>query len=255
MQYLNLLPKRDLVCLLSVCEYVRKVQCLEHLQSCILELKNIILFDGALCIYIDKGTMEQGRFPDSIYQSVNFSNKFFKKYMNHRHYEKSAVCNSVLTTWQPQHWKSAWERDRQGLGRSSMQLALDYGYLDGWTCANYHHMHDCMSAFVFAGRKVEKDKRTTAILKYLTPHLAEAIKGIFNHNLTKHRAVNSMKLTSRELEVLKWIEQGKSTWDVSMILNRSERVVKWHINNVMRKLSALNRTHAVAIALRHGIID
>jgi DNA-binding CsgD family transcriptional regulator len=108
---------------------------------------------------------------------------------------------------------------------------------------------------VLAGKKVEKDKRTTAILKYLTPHLAEATKEIFTPNLSKHRAVKRMKLTSRELEVLKWIEQGKSTWDVSMILNRSERVIKWHVNNVMKKLSALNRTHAVAIALRHGLIE
>jgi DNA-binding CsgD family transcriptional regulator len=199
--------------------------------------------------------MEQGTFPETIYHSINFSNQFFKQYINCRYYEKSAVCNSALTTWQPQHWQTAWRRDRKGRGRSAMQLALDYGYLDGWICANYHHVNNCMSAFVFAGRKAEKDERTAAILKYLTPHIAEAIKGIFKHDLKRHRAVKRMKLTSRELEVLKWIEQGKSTWDVSMILNRSERVVKWHVNNVMKKLSALNRTHAVAIALRHGLID
>lgn len=255
MKYINSLPKRDLIHLLTICDNTRKVQCLEQLQDCICELKKIILFDGALSVYIDKGTMDQGRFPETIYHRVDFSNKFLKKYINCRYYEKSAVCNSVLKTWKPQHWKTAWGRDIGGHGKYSMQLAIDYGYLDGWTCANHHCINDCISAFVFAGKKVEKDNRTTAILRYITPHLAEAVKGIFNQNLTKHKAAKNMKLTSRELEVLKWIEQGKSTWDISKILNRSERVIKWHVKNFMRKLSAQNRTHAVAIALRHGLLD
>lgn len=63
-----------------------------------------------------------------------------------------------------------------------------------------------------------------------------------------------LKVTKREVEVLKWLAQGKSTWEVSVILNRSESVIKYHVTNLMEKLYAQNRTHAVAIALRQGLI-
>lgn len=255
MKNLKLLPKRDLICLLSICDMARNVHSLNQLQGCIHKLKTIVMFDGALSVYLDKSTIDHGRFPETVYHTVNFSEKFFRDYIKGRHYENSAVCSPMLMNWTPQHWRTAWAKDIGGKGKFSRQLALDYGYLDGWACANYHDLNNCMSAFIFAGRKAENDNRTQTILGYLIPHLAEALKGICNHSLNKNISMKKLKLTSRELEVLKWIEQGKSTWDVSMILNRSERVVKWHVKNVMRKLSALNRTHAVAIALRHGLID
>jgi len=39
-----------------------------------------------------------------------------------------------------------------------------------------------------------------------------------------------------------------------MILNRSERVINFHINNILKKLDAVNRTHAVAIALENNLL-
>jgi DNA-binding CsgD family transcriptional regulator len=61
-------------------------------------------------------------------------------------------------------------------------------------------------------------------------------------------------LSCREKEILQWVAAGKSTWDVSTILKISESTVKFHIGNVMKKLDAVNRTHAVAIALREDRI-
>jgi len=58
------------------------------------------------------------------------------------------------------------------------------------------------------------------------------------------------RLTLRENEVLKWIMQGKSTWDISKIINLSEGTVKFHVEKVLKKLSAVNRAHAVSIAMQ-----
>ena len=62
-------------------------------------------------------------------------------------------------------------------------------------------------------------------------------------------------LTEREKEVLRWLAQGKSNWEVSVILKISERTVRFHINNIMKKLDAVNRTHAMALVLRNGMLD
>jgi LuxR family transcriptional regulator, quorum-sensing system regulator BjaR1 len=61
-------------------------------------------------------------------------------------------------------------------------------------------------------------------------------------------------LTSRENEVLRWVANGKSAREVSEILNIAKRTVDEHVQTAIRKLGATNRTHAVALALRDGLI-
>lgn len=67
--------------------------------------------------------------------------------------------------------------------------------------------------------------------------------------------MKSESLTEREKEVLRWLAHGKSNWEVSVILKISERTVRFHINNIMKKLDAVNRTHAMALVLRNGMLD
>ena len=62
-------------------------------------------------------------------------------------------------------------------------------------------------------------------------------------------------LTGRELEVLTWVARGKSAWEIGEILQITKRTVDEHVHNIVRKLGAVNRTQAVAIALSKRIID
>jgi DNA-binding CsgD family transcriptional regulator len=66
---------------------------------------------------------------------------------------------------------------------------------------------------------------------------------------------DSASLSPRELEVLRWVAQGKSSREISVLLGITSRTVNEHVTSTVRKLSAKNRTHAVAIALRAGIIE
>lgn len=61
-------------------------------------------------------------------------------------------------------------------------------------------------------------------------------------------------LTPREREVLRWVANGKSAWEIGEILHIAKRTVDAHVQTSVRKLSATNRTHAVALALRDGIL-
>ena len=53
-------------------------------------------------------------------------------------------------------------------------------------------------------------------------------------------------LTSRELECLQWVAEGKTSWEVSQILGVSERTVNFHISNVMQKTNSSTRQQAVS---------
>ncbi len=62
------------------------------------------------------------------------------------------------------------------------------------------------------------------------------------------------KITARESEVLRWVANGKSAWEIGEILHITKRTVDEHVQTAVRKLGAANRTHAVALALRDGLI-
>ena len=62
-------------------------------------------------------------------------------------------------------------------------------------------------------------------------------------------------LTAREIEVLRKIAGGNRNKDIAEILFISEETVKVHIKHIMDKLGAKDRTQAIAIAVRRGIIE
>lgn len=62
-------------------------------------------------------------------------------------------------------------------------------------------------------------------------------------------------LTSRELEVLRCMADGKANKEIANVLFISEGTVKTHVNAILRKLDATDRTQAVTIALKHGILQ
>ncbi|MBD2729917.1 response regulator transcription factor [Nostoc sp. FACHB-892] len=65
----------------------------------------------------------------------------------------------------------------------------------------------------------------------------------------------SPKLSDRELEVLQLITTGKSTQAISKALYITERTVNFHINHILNKLGVEDRTQAVIVALRRGIVS
>ena len=73
------------------------------------------------------------------------------------------------------------------------------------------------------------------------------------HPELHHRQVQ-VRLTPRERECLQWCANGKSSWEIGMILGISEHVVGFHLKNAMAKLDVTSRVAAVVKAIRHGLI-
>lgn len=67
--------------------------------------------------------------------------------------------------------------------------------------------------------------------------------------------MTSPELSDRELEVLQLITTGKSTQVISKTLHITERTVSFHINHILSKLGVEDRTQAVIVALRRGIVS
>ena len=61
-------------------------------------------------------------------------------------------------------------------------------------------------------------------------------------------------LTARETQILSYIAQGNSNKQIAHILQISEQTIKNHVSNILRKLNANDRAHAVFLAIRYGWI-
>jgi DNA-binding NarL/FixJ family response regulator len=71
--------------------------------------------------------------------------------------------------------------------------------------------------------------------------------------LAEHAADDSLSL--REIEVLRLVASGNANKIIAAHLSITEETVKGHVKNILAKLGANDRTHAVTIGLKRGIID
>jgi DNA-binding NarL/FixJ family response regulator len=71
--------------------------------------------------------------------------------------------------------------------------------------------------------------------------------------IAEHAADDS--LTPREIDVLRMIAGGNANKEIAARLSLSEETVKSHVRNILAKLGAQDRTHAVTIGVKRGIIE
>jgi DNA-binding NarL/FixJ family response regulator len=102
------------------------------------------------------------------------------------------------------------------------------------------------------------------VLKTMTPReLVQVIRQVHSgkkaippaiaDHLAEHMADEG--LTRREVEVLKRIAEGNRNRDIADQLAISEETVKVHVKHIMEKLGAKDRTEAITISVRRGIIQ
>jgi len=67
------------------------------------------------------------------------------------------------------------------------------------------------------------------------------------HNTNEQDILKMKDLTTRQLQVLRYIAQGDTNKQIALKLCLSHQTVRLHVYNLMKKLNARNRAHAVAI--------
>lgn len=112
-------------------------------------------------------------------------------------------------------------------------------------------------------RALKAGARAYLLKALVRKELAEAIRAV--HAGQKHilREVASElaehatdeALSPREIEVLRLISAGNANKEIAARLSITEETVKGHVKNILSKLGANDRTHAVTIGLKRGIIE
>lgn len=157
------------------------------------------------------------------------------------------VVYQMLAQPVPFRWRDVRQR-ASGAGAQVMDSARDFLFYDGIGIPVRSDTREIMG-ITMAGPECAVSKREEMCL-----HLAAIY---FHARLEKLKATagpSGPALTERERECLAWAAAGKTDWEISQILSIAEQTAKQHMKNAMRKLNALHRAQAVALAIHKGFI-
>lgn len=161
---------------------------------------------------------------------------------------------------------------RKPVAHLLMEAANDHGYRDGYVFPfhffdNQGNTYSTVNGLFWKEGTAELRKllsttrrhELSLILLYWTERMVQLVSdqlrkpGSFSDAGCDKEGL--VLLTDREREVLTWAGRGLTAVDTSDVLKISVETVNSHAKNAMEKLMATNRTHAVAKAVRLGLID
>lgn len=104
------------------------------------------------------------------------------------------------------------------------------------------------SFFILSRLPGELGAHHAFLMKLMTPHLHFALARVLATVSEYQGALSRSKraLSERQREILHWLHEGKTNWEIAMILNLSELNVKYHIDQIFQKLGVRSRAQAVA---------
>lgn len=104
------------------------------------------------------------------------------------------------------------------------------------------------SFFIFSRMPGEIGQDHAFLMKLMTPHLHFALARVLSTvDEYQGKLCKSKKaLSERQREILLWLHEGKTNWEIAKILGLSELNVKYHIDQIFLKLEVRNRAQAVA---------
>lgn len=173
--------------------------------------------------------------------------KWSERYFSQDYLFSDPTIREVNTSTNPFLWSEIENKYRDNpLAKRIMGEAREFNLGFGFTVPILT-MEGQVAGFSFASDKGELQPEIRGRLQLLAMYS-------FARALSLSETLPPVKLTRREIDVLQWIAEGKSDWEISMILHVSEHLVDKMARQIRMKLCATNRSQAVAIALRHRLI-
>jgi transcriptional regulator EpsA len=112
--------------------------------------------------------------------------------------------------------------------------------------------------FAFVSLRSPPGARESAIASMAVPQLFSTYCRALSRDRTPtivHEDATDGTLSEREVEILHWVREGKSNHEIGMVLSISPLTVKNHIQRILKKLQASNRTQAVSKAINMRLLS
>ena len=183
---------------------------------------------------------------------ANYPEDWMAHYKANLYEKKDPVPWYAFETLRPFTWESIQQtRELKADAKKVMNEAREAGLLDGVAIPICGHNGEL--AGVGMASSTGGIRPDIGVLRKLRT-LAMEFHLAFTDLEKKDRTVGNIHLTSREKEILLWVAEGKSDSIIADIIGVSHAAIRFHLNNIFKKLGANERTLATVKALRLGLI-
>lgn len=190
---------------------------------------------------------------ENAFLRSNYSSRWRSKYDSEKlHYIDPTVGHCLSSTlpliWEPKTFGNTREKE-------FYEEASGYGIRSGITYP-VHGANGEFGVISFVSDTLA-DKKFRRELGRFMPALALLRDYVFESSLRfacPSEPDGDIHLTHRELESLKWAMMGKSSWEISRIMNCAEATVNFHFANARRKFKVTTRQQAIVKAIRLGYL-
>lgn len=175
------------------------------------------------------------------------------RYMDQGYAEHDPILRHCVRSVLPLAWHRL--EPSTGMAERIRKEAIEFGLCTG-ICIPVHSPSGELGLLSFARSQSDQQSRVEAeaaipVLQVMAPHVHEAVR----RTTEEVNGKVPPNLTRRECECLRWIADGKTSWEIARLLQTSERTINFHLGNAMAKLDVSNRQHAVAKAVLQGVLN
>jgi len=245
----DLLTQQELTSLLEIQYHAMKSTTETELKGLLLRIGRLVPAEYIVtCL---GRTDPNGKFQDFVRLiNCSYPSSWIDRYVKENYAQIDPVLQTNFGNFKTQIWS---ETSRQASGAQKVFLdeAQGCGLSDGITVGMASLRHSTGSLFSFSGPQISENIRHALLLEYLVPHLHM----VLTRTCFPPKSREAPFLTKREKEVLQWIKEGKTNWEIGQILGISERTSKFHVQNIASKFDASNRSHVVALAMDLELIE
>ena len=243
--------KGILIELLECMDLALKCSDVSTFSRLIKKLRSVIEHDYAICGMVH---LKLSKIDDIVSViNVDYPIEWMELYFKREYQYVDPINQYNFTHFKPQIWSETYKK--YSAEKSEFVLtANEFGLKEGLTHGIFDGAGLNGSVFSFAGRSMKPTADHLKILEIIIPHLHQAILRVIKKTSLYEGDAMPHPLSRREIEILKWMREGKTNWEISVILGISERTVKFHVSNIINKLNTSNRSHAIAKALDLNII-
>jgi len=238
------LARQELLDVFEIIDRSLRVQSDETLKALLSRVQHLLP-----CQQIVAGigrTRPRGGFRDVIkIVNVSFPSDWMALYAEKGYATIDPLVIAHFQQFTPQLWSEVFRAATQPRQKKFIKHAMEFDLSQGITLGSPVPHSRTASIFSFAGKDMAEHVRHTALLKLLLPHLHSALMRI---PVPLQKSIDA-QLSVREREIMQWLKEGKTNWEISRILHISERTVNFHVHNILVKLDVSNRSHAVAVAM------
>jgi LuxR family quorum sensing-dependent transcriptional regulator len=217
-------------------------------ESCLLEIAEQYGFSSIFAGIVPTSRLT----PEEIGSRVlfqRFPSEWAGRYNERGYVFRDPIVHRLQTDRAPFDWNDAYEscpfEDDVELIRGE---AAEFGLRTGHVVP-VSMLDGGLAAVSFGGSRAAVCPEGRAVLGFVASY---AVGNFLHYRESRQRLLD--KVTPREFDCLLWAAEGKTDWEISVILGISKSTVVKHLLSAREKLGAVTKGHAIAIALRSKLI-